>query len=214
VTEDRTIGRPLALLGGVAALIAAVLGIIQIDAGRKSNRAGSEGSRLAVEIFRELTSAGLDLNLEASVLLNHIDLETTADSISVLTGEDSQSGLRATALADRRTADRLKRAGEKMIGKPLGDPQKSSVALLADQAALAARLEAMVARQNDAIEEADRFSRRSSGASRGLLLVATAGALLALAGSIGERRPALVAMGGGVLLLLAAVATGVLALLA
>ena len=79
---------------------------------------------------------------------------------------------------------------------------------------MAERGNVMVARQNAALAEADGYAQRAGGASRGLLLVATAGALFTLAGSLRERRPAWLALGAGVLLLTGAVATGTLALVA
>ncbi len=204
--------RLLAVLGGLAALVAALLGTLQIDSSRKSDRAAAEGSRLAVEIFEDLTSAGLALNLELSVIREQFELETDADSVELLTADGSESGLGAVALADKRAASRLKSAGSTMIGKPLG--LESGPALIAGLEALKEQLDGTVARQNAAIAEADRFARRSGGASRGLLLVAMAGALFTLAGSIRERRPAQLALGTGALVLVASVVTGVLALLA
>jgi hypothetical protein len=212
MTEERTIRRTLAVLGGTAALIAALLGLLQVDSSRKSNRAAAEGSRLAVEIFGELTSGGLDLNAQTEIIRDHFTLETEAAAVELLTTEDPQSGLRAVARADTRAAARLKKLWARTIGKPLGF--ETLPELVAEQAALAERGNVMVARQNAAIAEAERYSRRSSGASRGLLLVATAGALFTLAGSLRERRPAWLALGAGVLVLAGAVATGGFALVA
>jgi hypothetical protein len=211
LTRESTLRRTLGVLAGAAALIAALLGALQIDSSRKSSRAAAESSRLAVEIFEELTSAGLDLSLDAFVIREQFEIEINADAINVLTGDGAQSGLGAVARADKRSASRLKRAWATMIGKPLG--LESGPALLAEQMALKERGDAMVARQNASFAEAEKFGRRSGGASRGLLLVATAAALFALAGSIHDRWPAWLALGTGVLVLLAAVVTGVLALL-
>ena len=211
MTKEPSPHRTLAVLGGIAALVAALLGALQIDSSRKSSRAAAEGSRLAVEIFEELTSASLALSLETFVIREQFELETNASAINLLTRGGSRSGLRGLALADRRSASRIKRAWAAMIDKPLG--LEGGVALMAEQERLKERGDEMVSGQNAAIAESEKFGRRSGAASRGLLLVATAGALLALSASILQRRPAWVALGAGVVLLLAAVITGGLALL-
>jgi len=204
--------RLVVILGGVAALVAAFLGVLQIDSSRKSSRAAAAGSRLAVEAFETLTSAGLRSSFESSVIQEQFELETTANAIEGHTNDGIQSGLGAVAAADQQAAARLKRAWAAMIDKPLG--LEGGAALLAEQATLKRRADNMVARQNALVEEADKFARRSNGASRGLILVATAGALFTLAISIRERRPAWLALGTGAFVLSAAVVTGVLALLA
>ena len=204
--------RTLAVLGGVVALVAALLGALQIDSSRKANRAGAEGSRLAVEIFGDLTSGGLDLNAQSDIIRDQYDFETQASALLLLTGDGAESGLGAVAEADLRAAERLKRAWADMIGKPLG--LDALPALTAEQVALGERAQAMVVRQNDALAEADLYSRRAGGAARGLILAATAAALFTLAGSLRERRPAWLALGTGVLVLVGAVVTGGLALAA
>jgi hypothetical protein len=209
LTSEASLRRALVVLAGIAALVAGMLGALQIDSSRKSSRAAAESSRIAVEIFEELTSAGLALSLDASVIREQFELETSAHAVEAVTGEGS--ALRALARADKRAAARLKRAWARMIGKPLG--LESGPVLMAEQRALKERGDAMVARQNDAFAEAEEFGRRAGAASRGLLLVATAGALFTLAGGIRDRWPAWLALTTGGMLLLAAVATGVLALL-
>jgi hypothetical protein len=94
-----------------------------------------------------------------------------------------------------------------MIRKPLEPPT-----LLDENTALRKRTDPMVAQQHAALAQSESYGRRANAAARGLLLVATAGALLTLAGSLDGRRPALVAIGTSVLVLCAAVATGVLGL--
>jgi hypothetical protein len=204
------IRRTLAVLGGVVALVAALLGALQIDSSRKANRAGAEGSRLAVEIFGELTSGGLELNAQSDIIRDQFDFETKASALLLLTGDGAESGLGPVAEADVRAAERLKRAWADMIGRPLG--LETLPGLAAEQVALGERAQAMVVRQNAAIAESDLYSRRAGGAGRALILVATAAALFTLAGSLRERRPAWLALGAGVLVLTGAAATGALAL--
>ncbi len=212
MTEEPYLRRPLAVLGGVTVLVAALLGTLQVDASRKSERAAAEGSRLAVEIFEELTSVGLRLNLEISVIRDQAESEIDAEGVLLYARAGLRSDLSAVARADQRVASRLKRARETMIGKPLGF--ESVPALRVEQAELEERVEAMVARQNEMIAQAERLGRRSGLASRGLLLVAVAGALFTLAGSIRDRRPAWLALGTATLVLFGSVATGVFALVA
>jgi hypothetical protein len=212
VTEEGPLRAALAVAGGAAALIAALLGALQVDASRKSERAAAEGSRLAVEIFADLTSTGLRLNLELAIIREQAESALDAEAVLIYARGGRRSDLNAVARADRRVASRLERAGEAMIGKPLGF--ESVPTLIGEQAELERGARAKVARQNAMIVEAERLGRRSGLAARGLLLVAVAGALLTLAGSIRDRRPAWLAFGTAVAILVGSVATGGYALLA
>jgi hypothetical protein len=198
--------RVLAVAGGVAALLA----LVQVDASRKASRAAAEGSRLAVEIFGDLTSETLDLNVQSAIIRDQFSSETEARAVSLVAAGAPGSGLGAVARADLRAAKRLEEAWGEMLGKPLG--LQALPLLVAEQARVKRRGEDQVARQNAAMAESDRYARRAGGASRGLLLVATAAALFTLAGSLRVGRPAWVAVGAGTLVLGGAVVTGGLAL--
>ena len=199
MTRRPSLRRTLALLGGIAAL----LGAMQVDAGNKSNRASAEGSRLAVKIFEETVSSGLRMNLVANATRDQDDLELHAGALRVAAQD---SDLAPVAAADWRAAERLRRLRTTMLGQ-----SPDLVGVAKEAAAQKARTSTLIASQNAAMSRVESYSRRSGSASRGLLLVATAGALLTLAASLDGRRPAWLTLGTGALLLCAAAATGVLA---
>ena len=208
-TEESSLRGPLAVLGGAVAVVAALLGFVQLNAGRHSDRAAAEGTRLAVVIFRDTTAAGGRLDMNGMLLRQQAQLDTNASGMQLLTAGGSSSGLAALAVADEHAAKRLGRLWQTMTGTPPGLP--GAQALQAEQAALKARTDAMVARQNALMDDSARYGRKAQTASRGLLLAATAGAVFTLAGAIRERRPAKAVLGAGVLLVIAAALAGVVA---
>jgi hypothetical protein len=209
MTDQSSLRGSLAMLGGVVAVVAALLGLVQLNASRHADRSAAEGTRLAVAILRDATTAGSELDMKSMLLRQQIQLSTSASGIGLLTAGGSSSGLAALGVADQNAAKRLGRMWQVMTGTPPGLPGGS--ALQAEQAALQIRTEAMVARQNELMDDAERWGRRAHAASRGLLLAATAGAVFTLAGAIGELRAARAALGAGVLLVAAAAVTGALA---
>jgi hypothetical protein len=210
VTEEASSLRgPLAVLGGVVAVLAAVLGFVQLNASRHSDRAAAEGTRLAVAIFRDTTAAGGRLDMKSMLLRRQEQLATNASGMDLLTAGGSSSGLAALAVADEHAAKRLGRLWQTMTGAPPGLP--GAGALRREQAALKARTDTMVAHQNALMDDAGRYGRKARTASRGLLLAAVAGAVFTLAGAIRERRPAKAVLGAGVLLVIAAALAGVVA---
>ena len=197
------------MLGGVVAVVAALLGFVQLNASRHSDRAAAQGTRLAVVVFRETTAAGGRLDMKSMLLRRQAQLMTNASGMDLLTAGGSSSGLAALSVADEHAAKRLGRVWQTMTGMPPGLP--GARALQAEQAALKVRTDAMAAHQNALMDEADRYGRKAQTAARGLLLAAIAGAVLTLAGAIRERRPAKAVLGAGVLLVIAAALAGVVA---
>jgi hypothetical protein len=200
---------PLAVLGGVVAVVAALLGFVQLNASRHSDRAAAEGTRLAVAILRDSTSTGGRLDMKSMLLRQQAELMRNASGADLLTGAGSSSGLAALAVADEHAANRLGRLWQTMTGTPPGLP--GAQALGAEQAAVTTRTNTMVARQNALMDDAARYGRRAQTAARGLLLAATAGAVFTLAGALRERRAAKAVLGAGVLLVIAAALATVVA---
>ena len=159
-----------------------------------------------MRVGEELTSSGLRLNLDAWLLRVQEDALVHAGWLKSLAGGDA---LAPVAAADARAEVRLRAAGEAMLGKPLS-PQT----LVDEEKAQHRQADAPVAAQHASLARAERYGRRSGLASRSLLLVATAGALMTLAGALDARRAAWLALDTGALLLCLALATGVLALVA
>jgi len=207
--EESSLRGPLAVLGGVVAVLAALLGFVQLNASRHSDRAAAEGTRLAVAILRDSTAAGGRLDMKSALLRQQAELMTNASGARLLTGAGSSSGLAALAVADEHAATRLGGLWQRMTGTPPGLP--GAQALQAEQAAFTARTSMMVARQNALMDDAARYGRKAQTAARGLLLAATAGAVFTLAGALRERRAAKAVLGAGVLLVIAAALAGVVA---
>ena len=208
-TDEPSLRASLAVLGGVVAVLAALLGFVQLNASRHSDRAAAEGTRLAVVIFRDATAAGGRLDMKSMLLRQQAQLMTDASGVHLLTAGGSSSGLAALAVADEHAANRLGRLWQAMSGTPPGLP--GAQALRVEQAAFRVRTNAMVARQNALMDDAARYGRKAQTASRGLLLAATAGAVFTLARAIRERRPAKAVLGAGVLLVIVAALAGVVA---
>jgi len=208
-SDASSLRAPLAVLGGVVAVLAALLGFVQLDASRHSDRASAEGTRLAVVILRDSTAAGGRLDMQSMLLRQQDQLMTDASGTELLTADGTSPDLAALAVADENAARRLGRLWRTMTGTPPG--LAGAQALTAEQAAFTVRTNAMVARQNALMDEAARYGRKAQTASRGLLLAATAGAVFTLAAAIRERRAAKGVLGAGVLLVIAAALAGVVA---
>lgn len=209
MTEQPSLRGPLAVLGGVVAVLAALLGFVQLNAGRHSDRSAAEGTRLAVAIFRDATTTGSELDMKSMLLRQQSQLETNASGMDLLTAGGASSGLAALAVADGNAARRLGGLWQAMTGTPPG--LRGGSALRTEQAALKTHTDAMVARQNALMDDAERYGRRAHAASRGLLLAATAASVFTLAGAIGELRAARAVLGAGVLLVALAATTGIMA---
>lgn len=115
------------------------------------------------------------------------------------------------ARADARTAARLAELDESSLGVRTG--AEGLQAAVGELRRAATRQQAALRLQNAAVDEADRYGRRQSRSVFGLALLATAGALLGLAGVLQRGRPGWLALGTGGAALVASVATGASALL-
>ncbi|HKV67464.1 MAG TPA: hypothetical protein VJN72_05200, partial [Gaiellales bacterium] len=140
-TEESSLRAPLAVLGGVVAVLAALLGFVQLDASRHSDRAAAEGTRLAVVIFRDTTAAGGRLDMKNMLLRQQAQLMTDAAGVHRLTAGGSSSALAALAVADEQAARRLSRLWQMMTGAPPG--LAGAQAIRVEQAAFRARTNAM-----------------------------------------------------------------------
>jgi hypothetical protein len=78
VTDEPSLRVPLAVLGGVVAVLAALLGFVQQDASRHSDRAAAEGTRLAVAIFRDATTETSAFDMKSMLLRQQFQLQSTA----------------------------------------------------------------------------------------------------------------------------------------
>ena len=204
----------LSVLVGVAAVLAALLATVQVDAGKQEEHALHMASRLSVRIF-EGTAGG---SPRFSFQINSLQHATTlafvslAAQVEVLKMPETRDAIQARAEADVRAADRLIAIAQSMGAVP---PASSGV----DAAALElvgsqpGDLNAVVAEQIRQMEIADRFGERGNRTLAGLSLLALGAVLIGLAAVLGRGLPGRVVIVVATLALLAAAAWGLAALL-
>jgi hypothetical protein len=201
--------RVLLLLVGLTTVAAVLLAALEADSGRRAEQASAEGTRRAVALVSDLTGTGLALRFEVNAIRSQLELDTAANARLTLATADPLQG--ALARADSRAAARLAELDESSLGVRSG--AEGLRATLDELAAATARQQAAVVLQNAAVDEAGRYGRRQGRAVFGLALLATAGALLGLAGVLKAGRPGRLTLGLGAAAVAAAVSSGVSALL-
>jgi hypothetical protein len=199
------------LLGSVA-LVAAILAVIQVDAGQQESRASALATRMSVEV-----STGIAANTTRAAFGAETQLQALSLGMSAIgrqltalqtTPADEQEQLRA--LPDQTASDRLLEIGAAMAAEPAEDSpldpftRRVLVVTLDELNALSLEQAAMV-------DLADRHSDRGGRAVLGLSLVALAGVLGGLAAVLGDNRAGKLALGAGGLALLAAIVAAVAA---
>jgi hypothetical protein len=239
--EGSRFGRILAALVGLAALVAALLGALQMDASTRGTRAQSEAARLSVSIFEGLAVQGLVSSFQLGSLQRAIvpSAESIARSIEGLDSADVAPFEDALAAAYAAAADRMLAVARDMSVPPGPDdgtdPHTQQVfdelvpdlSVLFDAVAsgeppeqspeeIAALgregLDRMVKEQNRQVDLANVYGSRSNRTVFALSILALAAVLLALAGVTGEGSTGRVAMWSGAVALLAAIAAGASAL--
>jgi len=174
----------LAVLVGLAAILASACAWIQIDASRKQSDALITGGRQAVEILRKITASQIRLGAADSSLGLADYLDTRARLARDLHSAGLAPGADALAKADEDTAMSL----AKSFGAA-DDPRRAERLLdIATAEAVGTnvfRLGPRLEEQNASIALAERQSTRQSRASFALALTAVAAALLGLAGLLG-----------------------------
>ena len=238
--EGSRFGRVLAALVGVAALVAALLGALQMDASTRGSRAQAEGARLSVSIFEGIAVQGLVSSFQLGSLQEAIvpSAEGIARSIEGLDSEEVAPFEDALAAAYTAAADRLLQAARDMSVPPDAedgiDPHTQEVFALIpdlsflfdavasgeppeqtpDEIAALGRegLDEIVAEQNRQVDLAETYGKRSDRTVFALSILALAAVLLALAGVTGEGSTGRAAMWSGAAALLLAIAAGASAL--
>jgi hypothetical protein len=197
------------LLVGLTSVAAALLATLEADSGRRAEQASAEASRRAVQLFSDIAGTGLAISFDVSTIRSHLELDSAASLRTAFASSDPLQ--QALARADARAAARLAELDESSLGVRTG--AEGLQAALGELGRAAKRQQAALGLQNAAVDEADRYGRRQSRSVFGLALLATAGALLGLAGVLQRGRPGWLALGTGGAALAAAVATGASALL-
>jgi hypothetical protein len=199
--------RALAILAGFAAVLAALLATLQVDASRWEEQAMVGATRLAVRVFEASAATGLlsmyQFQTEREATLLSID--AAARDLLAAQQPAVAAGQRAVATAEARAAERLTVAGEAMSRapdetSPVDDHTRAVLALsVADMAGSVEEL-------SDQLALAERYGTRGNRAVFALSLLAIGAVLLGMAGVMGETRTGRISLGAAaVALLLSAV---------
>lgn len=207
--------RWLALLIGLAAVLAVLLATIQVDAGKQAERALLMSARLGVRVFEGTAGSSPRFSFQIHSLqqATSLALNATAVQIAVLGLPETADALQAAAEADVRAGDRLL-----AIAQTMGDPPSPASGV--DPAALKLAgsspddLLAVVAEQNHQADIADHYGERGNRTLYGLSLLALGAVLIGLAAVIGTGAAGRVIITAATLSVLAAAAWGVAAVLA
>ena len=202
--------RALAILAGLAAVLAALLATLQVDASRWEEQAMVTATRLAVRVFEASAATGLlsmyQFQTEREATLLAIDASArdllAAQASAVVVGQQ------AVATAEARAAERLTVAGEAMSRAP-GEASPVDAHTGAILALTVDDMAGSVEELNDQLALAERYGTRSNRAVFALTLLAIGAVLLGLAGVMGGSRTGRISLGASaVALLLSAVCAG------
>jgi hypothetical protein len=202
--------RALAILAGLAAVLAALLATLQVDANRRGDQAMVTASLLAVQVFEASAATGvLDVyQFQALQEATLLGIESATRSQEAAQATPVAGTQQAMATAEAKAAQRLTVAGEAMS-------QAQGEASLVDahtRAVLNQTVDEMagsVQELNDQLALADRYGTRGNRAVFALSLLAIGAVLLGLAGVMGATRTGRIALAtSAVALLLSAIWAG------
>jgi hypothetical protein len=205
--------RALALLVGAAAILAALLATVQVDAGKQEERALHMASRLSVRIFEGSAGGSPRFSFQINSLkaATALAVSGTAAQIAVLGAPETAVAIQARAEADVKAAERLF-----AIAQSMGDVPPTSSGIDAATLKLVGTnpgdLAGVVLEQNRQMDIADRFGERGNRTLAGLSLLALGAVLIGLAAVLGRGVPGYVLIVAATIALLAAGAWGVAAL--
>ena len=189
--------RWLAVLVGVAAVLAAAFTWVESDAGRQEEKALQDGTRGALGLFVSIAGSGPRSQFEADATRRA--LLVGSEGLARVIKARGEAFRLATG---RQPADQRSQRQLAAVAKAMGAlPQPGSPLDPAAREVLAAdapRLQRLLREQNTAIDRANELSARGQRATFALGLTAIGAALLALAGIMGAAlsgRIALIAAG-------------------
>ena len=205
--------KALAVLVGLAAVVAALLGTLEVDSNKRQEQAQAEGVRLTVQIFGTLAGSApaADEGSQASQVAVLRSLQATARRLAAAPLPATAGFESALADADQRAADDLGAVVDSVAKPPDAasgvDPvTRSVISSTTDDASK------LLARQGRVLNTANRFGSRGSRAVFGISILALAAVLFGLSAVLGRaNRGSITLVLGGVALLAAAV-SGVSAL--
>jgi hypothetical protein len=204
--------RTLAVLVGSTALLASLVATLELDSGRKGDRAAILGARLPVQIFEGISSSQnrSDFHLNTRRQASALGIEALARQTSSFQ-EDGLDFEQLIARADLAASRRLRVAAMEMARidpESRGvDPHTARTILITTN-----ELQSQVEIQARVIDRANKYSGRDGRAVFALSLVAIAAALLGLAAVLKAGPGGRIALTAGTLALALSVAWGSLAL--
>lgn len=205
--------KALAVLVGLAAVVAALLGTLEVDSNKRQEQAQAVGARLTVQTFGTLAGSAspADAGLQASQVAILRGLQANARRIAAAPLPATSGFESALADADERAANGLSPVVDAITAPPDAasgvDPvTRTVVGATPDDAT------ALLARQNRVLNTANRFGRRGSRAVFGLSILALAAVLFGLSAVLGRANRGSITLTLGAVALLAAAASGASAL--
>jgi hypothetical protein len=202
----------LAVLVGLTALVASLVATLELDSGRKGDRAAILGARLPVQIFEGIASSQnrSDFHLNTERQASALAIEALARQSSSLQ-ENALDFEQLIARADLAASRRLRVAAMEMARI---DPESRGVDSHTAKTILVTtkELRNQVEIQGSVIDRANKYSGRDGKAVFALSLVAIAAALLGLAAVLKAGPGGRIALTAGALALALSVAWGSLAL--
>jgi hypothetical protein len=182
--------RTLSVLVGIAAVSAAALSWVEADSGRKEERAFVNASRGSLDIFVKLAASSPRGQFEGNALRRAIVVQTegTGRVIGIGTGAQTFDEALKQARGDEIAGKRLIQIARQMAAVPEDFTELDPLTLEALEIGNPASLADEVERQNAYLDDAAVVGTRQEHAFFSLGLVATAAALIGLAGLMGASR--------------------------
>jgi hypothetical protein len=205
--------KALAILVGLAAVAAALLGTLEVDSNKRQEQAQADSVRLTVQIFGTLAGSApaADEGTQAGQVAILRNLQASARRLAA-------SALPATAGFESALADADQRAASDLgpvvdaVAKP---PDAASGVDPVTRAVIASTTDdatALLARQNRVLNTANRFGSRGSRAVFGISILALAAVLFGLSAVLGRENRGGLTLALGAVALAAAAASGASAL--
>ena len=229
VEEATPFARWLAVLVGVGAVVAALLATLEVDAGKREERALIQANRLSIQIFEETAADGplttfvlesqqkslapaIEGTFRAQLSLEGGDLAQLQQALS------EAAGAAATAIGstvEQMTAAPGPGAGiDRHTGRLIRGALAELERLLAGEGPTDPDRHPLVLEQNRQVDLAERYGLRGNRAVFALSLLALAAVLLGLAGVTGGGATGRSALVSAAATLTASVGVGLWALLA
>lgn len=204
----------LAVLVGLAAVVAAVLGLLEVDANKRQEQAQARSVRVTVQVFGTLAGSAppADAALQAGQVALLRGLQANARRIAANPVPATAGFESALADADERAADDL----SPMVDAVGAHPDASSGVDPVTRAVVASTTDdatRLLGQQSRELATANRFGTRGSRAVFGISILALAAVLFGLSAVLGEANRGRITLATGAVALVAAAGCAISVLL-